>query len=272
VRQRSIAFIFIALFALPLPARPSKHVIIFADVTSSLSPDEMGRVASTTSEIIGALPPETRVAVYTIQIDPDAPPLTEGTLPRRGSHVDERVAGQRQLQEIRQSVSTAIIQQYCSINFNDPATRTQCANLQFVPKPQDDLRSCILGRLGKASRKIADAREAGATDIEVIFVSDMIEECERTPLRRRIRLTRASVAEERNKVPRYPPMPDLSGARITIVVPRATESSVRATTPDMRDLRDDWQAVLAACGAQMSTWRFESELPGRLQMPARTSR
>lgn len=272
MKQRSMTFIFIALFALPLLARPSRHAIIFADVTSSLSPDEMGRVVSTTSEVIGALPAETHVAVYTIQIDPEATPLKEITLPRRGSNIDERVAAQRRVQEFRQAVSTAIIQQYCAINFNDPATRTQCANLQFVPKPQDDLRSCILGRLEKASRKIADAREAGATDIEVIFVSDMVEECERTPLRRRVRLTRTSLAAETKNVPQYESLPNLAGASITIVVPRAAESSVRASTPDLRDLREYWRAVFAACHAEMSMWRFDSELPSRLKMTAHAAR
>src|SRR4051794_364646 len=65
----------IAVSAAPPPLHDPQVVVIFADVTSSLTIEQNKEVGELTKGIIVHLPPRTTYRVYMIQADPDDKPI-----------------------------------------------------------------------------------------------------------------------------------------------------------------------------------------------------
>src|SRR5215467_6995042 len=87
-------------------------------------------------------------------------------------------------------------------------------------------------------------------DPELIFISDMIEDCPSTPLGVNIQLDKQSPVRDIKLLNSYATPPDLSRLHLTIIVPTAkdTASVSLGQRPDPRDLESFWKAVFARCG------------------------
>lgn len=242
------------------PWRP-RTTLLFVDVTSSLTQLQIDRVIETSNAIIQGMRDGSTLYVYAIQSDPHAVPFREHQFVRAANR-SQRNRAHADLIRLKAEVSKEIFDLYCSINWNDERTKKACRERHVLPRPQNDLRSCILGTLTHISRKIEDLEDAKKGPVHVIYVSDMIEECERNPLGEMIKLTHRDLTSDVGNVAKFRSLPDFGGARITVIVPRALDEQRDSRLPSFDDLRSYWGAVFSKCNAD---WRFESEIPESLK-------
>jgi hypothetical protein len=242
--------------------RPSRArtTLLFVDVTSSLTQLQIDQVIETSGTIIQGMRGGTDLLVYAIQSDPHAPPFAEHHFIRPTNRA-ETYRAQAGMMRLQNEVSEDIFDLYCSINWNDERTKKACRNRQILPRPQSDLRSCILGTLTHVFRKVEDLKRAGKGPVDVIYVSDMIEECERNPLGRMIKLTHRDLRSDISEIPKFRGLPDLGRTRLTVIVPRGIEQQ-NPNMPDFDDLRSYWGEIFSRSNAD---WRFESEVPASLK-------
>lgn len=135
---------------------------------------------------------------------------------------------------------------------------------KFTPLPQEDLRSCILKRLGQAASKVNELRSIGITDVELVFVSDMIEECQITPLgHQMIRLTHTPLNVDVTAIRQFREHPGLGKARVTIIVPRSLygTSAERISRPDIDELEQYWRVVFSACNVGKNSFTLGPKFP-----------
>jgi len=245
----------------------TRTVLLFVDVTSSLTQVQIDRVIETAGTIIQGMRNGTTLFVYAIQSDSQATYFLkhEFTRPENLKKARQAKAARTALEH---EVGEDIFDLYCSINWNDERTKEACRNRQILPVPQNDLRSCILGTLTHISRKTADLNQAGKGPVHVIYVSDMIEECDRNPLGQMIKLTHPDLKPDVANIARFQTLPDLGGVRLTVIVPRTPAGQPDPRMPAFDDLRAYWGAIFAKCSAN---WRFESDVPEDLQ-PRASSR
>lgn len=244
----------------------ARTVLVFADVTSSLSTQESDRVGQLTAEVLESLPPGTYFAVYAIQADAEAPAFCDGQMPipRNSRERDDAIAGRKQLQGY---VKTRLADLYCSINWNDPKTQQQCRARKITPNPQEDLRSCVLRSLNHAAKAIANAESAQRGPVEIVFISDMIEECRETPFGSPVRLTRTSIRQQTEAAAKLSIPADLRNTRVTMVLPRVLNDSAGTPSshPMFGDVENFWKVVFTRAKADMSRWYFHTELPPRMR-------
>jgi hypothetical protein len=241
----------------------TRTVLLFVDVTSSLTQIQIDRVIETVGTIIQGMRNGTNLFVYAIQSDPQATTFRNHQF-ARPQNLKEAHRAEIERIALQHDVGEDIFDLYCSINWNDERTKEACRNRQILPSPQNDLRSCILGTLTHISRKIADLNHAGKGPVHVIYVSDMIEECDRNPLGQMIKLTHPDLKPDVANIERFQQLPDLGGVRLTVIVPRTPAGQPDPRMPAFDDLRAYWGAIFAKCNTK---WRFESDVPEDLQPP-----
>lgn len=251
----------------PQPPQMPRTVLIFADVTSSLSVRESDRVGELTAQALASLSPGTRFAVYAIQADAEAPAFIEGEMPvpRNSREREDAALGRLSLQA---QVKNGLADLYCSINWNDPETQEQCRTRRIIPRPQEDLRSCVLRSLRHASKAIQNAEESHGAPVEVVFISDMIEECRETPFGSAVRLTKTSIGKQTETAGDLS-FANLRRSRVTVVLPRVLndQQGRRADHPTSDKVETFWMVVFKRANADMSNWYFDTALPARLQPP-----
>jgi hypothetical protein len=239
--------------------------LVYADVTSSLRFSEVEDVARLTSSIVLALRPGTKYWIYPIQSDARHIPLFFGTVPATPETFRDRAPYLKKCKDFEDAVRAEIQRQYCLVNYPSGRRPVQCPPSSTATKAQIDNRSCILASIREAARRLDDYREVTRGSAEIIFVSDMIEECEATPSGGSVKLNRRDIRTEIAAVPNYRGLPDLHGSFVTVVIPYDEVATPEAKTsrPDGTQLEDYWRAVFKAAKADMSHFYFNTMLPRR---------
>jgi hypothetical protein len=212
---------------------PRRMVVLFVDVTRSLVEAERNVVAEQSSAILASLKPGTEFRVYPIQIETAVvAPIESGTVLIADNDLDQRP--RHQIRMAQEKVQSSIIQLY------------------GVSAAGTDNQSCILNSLqtaGEDFRRFRAAHEGRPLELDLIFVSDMIEECDHTPVGR-IELDKRDIAADIRRIQGMPCDSDLSDVRISVVVPATVglDSNVkRELRPDRKDRREFWTEVFKAC-------------------------
>ena len=262
--KRGIAIAVLLLAVFTLTACPEvetdreRVVIIFSDVTSSLLPSESNGVATLTCDILDSLPPGTRYFVYPIQIEPQKlEPIDEGTI----------VA-----EPIRTTADAVKAARRDKISHE---TKKLYDLIKSVKRPADgygspDNHTCILYTLQFAQDKFRQF-DQNNTDFDLIYISDMIEECNTTPMGRPISLGKRNISEAITLAQQTNLNLDLSYARVSMIVPATNDTYLVPGRPNVSDLRDFWKAILLHCGfteellKNNQKFYFSSGIPRHLQ-------
>jgi len=215
------------------PPDKERVVVIFSDVTSSLLKKESEQVASITCEIVDSLSPGTRYYVYPIQTEGQKlEPMYEGTVVAQDRATTKAVSDAR-----KKKLSEEIERLY------DLIRTTKRADAYGRP----DNHTCILYTLEYA-QKIFKQFDEKNTDFDLIYVSDMIEECNVTPMGKPIALTQSNISEAIKLARETNLNLDLSHARVSMIIPATDLTYTASGRPNSSQVLDFWEAILTHCG------------------------
>jgi hypothetical protein len=233
-----VLFILVCVCALLLaPVGCDREVrkrvaFIFCDVTNSLNKSESETVASITARVLNSLPPGTEYRIF---------PIQAATTRLAAINEDERVIPPKEEDEILQAERGKKRQE---------ALAVKLANLYRVTNTsRNDNRTCILNAIAFAGHQFRDFA-ADKFDHELIIVSDMLEECDDTPLRQQVDIRKGDITKEIELAGTFPEDFDLSHATINIITPATEETYVKyeaGTRPPMSQLREFWGIVFSRC-------------------------
>lgn len=216
-----------------LPPLKIPIVLVFCDVTNSLMPEEDKEVSLYAGAVIDHLPPRSEFALYPIQIEAQrAPLIAQGKVPILVSDKDRQdyeLTNAEREREIKDKIDAL----YKTVNRNSA-----------------DNRTCILNALAFANNHLKQYDPSKYT-FEIIFISDMIEECNNTPLpARRVKLNKHDIQTEVEQSKSFPTGLDLGSSRITIILPtaRVTVDVSQRRRPDVEQLKQFWINILNRCG------------------------
>src|SRR5262249_46064272 len=109
------------------------------------------------------------------------------------------------------------------------------------------------------------------TDFELVYVSDMIEECNETPLGQPISLVQTKMSEAIKLAEDTNLKLDLSNSNVSMIIPATNDTYKTRGRPNLSDLRKFWEATLLHCGFSKENlntgqkFYFASGLPLRFQ-------
>jgi hypothetical protein len=227
----------------PTPPQPDRLVVIFADVTSSLTDEQVKSVEAQVKQIITSLPLHTVVHVFSVGRDTE----TAKEVMVDASPVDETTTAKNKLDEWRATLATsvqeALEQLYKHRKETEPGT----------------LSSCITTAL----RRTASLAIRSTRQVDVFIVSDMIEECGTSLLGGRVSLMKPDIAPEIQRANDLTKQPvDLRRATITLVRPQYNViTKAQSNEPSAADLEIFWRALLAHCNTDQKRVFFGADVP-----------
>jgi len=232
--------------ALGNPRELPRTFVIFADVTRSLSEQEHASVSEKVQAVVNLMPPKATLFVFPILEDVQrAPAAYSGTLPdvqSTSDSVDFSVTKSRWKKEVAERLKAIVA---------GPATGRN--------------RTCISGALRKAQEVTIDASDT--RPVEIVIVSDMLEDCDDSLLGRKVSLEKWSIDAELKAIRAMPQQPllRLNGASVTILLPTVPTSQAATKRPAVHQLQDFWRAVLDRSGDRRDDFRLGTEIPQRLK-------
>lgn len=239
------------------PPHRERVVLIFSDVTSSLLQRESEQVATLTCNVLNSLPLGTRYYVYPIQIEAlKLEPMYEGRVMAHDRASTKVVNDAR-----KKKISEEITRLYGLIKTAKRA--------DDYGKP--DNHTCILYTLEFAQTIFKQFDEKN-TDFDLVYVSDMIEECNTTPMRRPISLGSKNMPEAIKLAKETDLNLNLSHARVSMIIPAASDATYTASgRPNPSDVQAFWEAILSRCGFSEDSvkdpqrFSFSSRIPRYLE-------
>jgi hypothetical protein len=219
----------------PAPAPPKSKppvILVFADVTDSLLTEERQVVHNAIHDIFDRAPEKSTIRVYPVVAVMDvAPPLINATIPFRtttGAHAIKQAADHRAA--LARRAVAALVEVERKV---DPR----------VPS------SCLSGALRRAANDILDLEER---PVDVVIISDMVEDCSHSIHGGRVALVRAGIRTEITAAMKLPsPYADLRKANVFFIYPAAVNSGLdlRRRSAPPQELQAFWTAVLSRCNA-----------------------
>jgi hypothetical protein len=234
-----------------------RALLIFCDVTSSLDVGELTTGARLAATIIQNAMPPVRYKVVPIMLNTDsiAPVLDEDVPPLIGAN---RAAYRKSLESLPAYLEEKLKAQYVDVN-NGPSA--------------DPNRSCIINSLERAAPFFNQYR-ANAKELDLVIISDMIEECRKSPYQQTIQLNRADIRNEIKTAQEKVNLPNLAGVRVILIIPSSSSADTgKHVRPPVRQLKEFWEAVFSQAGfppASMQNYEnfyFGSDLPDRYRKP-----
>jgi hypothetical protein len=229
--------------SVPTPALPERLVVIFADVTSSLTAEQVVSVQSHVEHIIEALPPRTTVYVFSIGRDTE----TAREIEHDATPIVDSEAAKNRLVQWRATFATQV---------RDDLERLHARRKDTEP---GTLSSCITTAL----RRAASLTTRSTRQVDIFIVSDMIEECETSLLGGQLTLMKRNIDEEIRHVTDLKSQPvSLRHATITIVRPQYNiHTSGQNEQPSAADLERFWRGLLVHCETDSKRVYFGADLP-----------
>jgi hypothetical protein len=123
-------------------------------------------------------------------------------------------------------------------------------------------RTCVSGALQKADAIIA-GRMRG---VEIVIISDMLEDCDESLAGGRLLLEKRSIDEELARAAALPAgaLLHLDGASVTAILPTVPTSREKRPHPPVATLKLFWRRILDHCGDVAENYSFDTEIPQRL--------
>jgi len=216
----------------------NRRIIIFQDITASLKTDETDEGSKIVNAIIDRAKPGTSVTVIPICENTELAPGVSWVVPQpNGFGADRQNAVLKDRAARKQQVAQ-----------NTALVRAQKRAVHSLHA------SCVSPGLYRA-RSLSRNRDPKKRYLtEVVFVSDMIEECQTSLLGQPIRLIRNVDKEfDRAKAlaaPNDPLMTD-PGFKVIVILPHSQSTSeLTDEYPVPRDLEDFWKRIFTRAGLQ----------------------
>lgn len=226
-------------------------VVMFCDVTNSLLKDENQNVAEHAAQFLKNFPDKAEVIVYPIHIQTQRMmPIIKWQIPVRTTSKDRILYGNELTRYVKHVVKE-IDTLYKEVN-----------KLQ----PQD--RSCIINTIETACRYFRQF-DVIKYRFELIYISDMFEECGQTPIKQTINM-RKDILMAKKQADMLPKSELLKNVHITVVLPTA-RSSITQSRPDINDVKQTWEIIFGHYGfpkqrfEDVSWFRMDSVFPERFQ-------
>jgi hypothetical protein len=223
--------------------------MILADVTKSLQKGEVEQVAKLTADVLDKFPDQTDYVIYPIHRETEKPTaIDEG----HGSAIkltpDDK-------ESRRKRIGDKITQQYDEINERQPTDRT-----------------CILNTLELADKHFrqvgSSSSEGKDACLELVVISDMIEQCALNAGNVRIDLKEQPTSEAISKLDAIAKFPNLARIHITIIIPTSEKATPYvADRPTLSSLETFWTAVFTRCGFKtedVENFNWLPSIPSRL--------
>jgi hypothetical protein len=255
-----LAVLFLVLTGCPpretAKPKPSPLYILFVDVTLSLADNQQQSIHAVLGNLFTGMPAGSRVVVYPITDDvAGTGRLLAGELPL----LDGTTGGKLKVSEAREAMRLLVSNELSALVAKMPSERLHA--------------SCITSALQVAADVMRS--EAEGAEVEIVFVSDMLEYCEQSivPARNRpsgrepIRLEKSDIAAEiklASSVPGTEVLADLRGARVTIIQPPLGYGRRATQVPPHHQLVAFWRAILDRCRDRKEEFNFGTEVPRRL--------
>jgi hypothetical protein len=213
-------------------------VLIFADVTNSLVSEENKEVSRLAARVLDSLTGGTQYAIYPILRETQRPSLI-----KKGEiYLDADAEVNRAAKKARQKELADIIENLYTTTNNFPNSTSSNGK-------EDENRTCILNTLGFAENYFSQYKDSSKYDLQLIFISDMIEECNSTPLNRRIKMDKENISEEIDLAQKCDISLNLSNVNITIIIP-STPNTAKVSAgrrPSREHLMQFWSNIFRHC-------------------------
>lgn len=232
----------------------AQHVyIVFIDLSLSLNDIQNNSQSQLLDQVVRGMSGGSRLIAFPIgeKVVPLGP-LFDVTLPR-GDNATDRV----RLRKIRQTLTPRLLATVSSAR--------ETLKTGTVLK-----HTCISDALRQASHEVRDMKSAGVGEIEIVFVSDMLEDCPTSLLGRPVTLEKPDIRPEislARSVPEHGLLLDLRKSRVTMLLPPLALAEPKTPRPPEYDVEAFWRAVLDHCNDERQAFRFGTVVPERLRNP-----
>jgi hypothetical protein len=210
----------------PKAAPPTTVMLMVVDVSSSLSPSQIQQVADNANLILDSMPASTKFAIYPLQPNWNLPIAMEtGETGGKPDTFERRILKKKNRRE----------------------TILKTAE-DFRSRPEGRV-SCIVDVLPFAQRYFGQY-DPKRYEFELVFLSDMIENCSSSLLGRKVDLTIDYPSDGLETRVIFRDRIDLSNVNVTVIIPTSSEFSAGATRrePRFEDLERFWRRLFASCG------------------------
>jgi hypothetical protein len=228
---------------------PMTIALVFADVTSSLDEKQREQIAKLTADAIDDMPVGAEVTLYPIHMAMQRPKpiLDPFTVP--AIRPMQRRAWKLYKEKRRNQIRENIANLYREVNAS----------------PTIDKRTCILDAIVFAGNYFKSRKEPG--DRILVIASDMLEECNNTPLQSAIRLNKAVISQEIKAAARFPASLGLSKVRIVLLLPSDNPGKQPYPRPRDEFLIEFWNTIFAKAtgNPQISPDWYVGRLPDWLK-------
>lgn len=234
----------------------TKAVLIFCDVTSSLNRNEIEKVTEIASTTLDELPEGSYYSLFPININSDRPSLMlKGTVPVLDNKRPSEKAGYEELKNRRKIfIKEKIDSLYTKINPIQPTNR-----------------SCILNTIPFIQNYRARylQNHTATFDFRVLYISDMIEDCDNTILGRPIHLDSLNISSEISMIDSFDFKFDLSLVNIEVIIPPgiytkpdSIKKNQGSTNPPRElDLQKYWGKFFEKCNANFIWYEWAGPKP-----------
>lgn len=231
-----------------------KAMVILVDVTSSLTEGQHESSKRVVQEIIRGCRTLDSFRIYPIHQDPQRSTAIAYNVLHPVSNTGERLQRERELARQSREVAEYLDYLYERVNQDGAPER----------------RSCIIESLQLPPQVFEDLDRSRFDSLEVILVSDMIEDCPRSPFSAAVDLDTRDISRQIDIVRREGSRLScsLEDIAVTVVLPPALDaltSSSQQRRPPVAELREFWRLLLENCGVagEPESFRFSSEIPDR---------
>lgn len=230
-------------------AEPTVLALVFCDLTGSMDSSSVRMSAEAVANILLSLPPGSQFEIFPIDFSGRIAPIegtTEGK-PKKPSEVG-KIKALNKDQAIR--VGNQLLDLY---------------GRKFAPHPSRN--SCIVQTLELADAifKQYRAKADQEYEFEIVYVSDMLEDCVNSSLGAASFET-ASFSDVMKEVSHFEPKVDIGFARLSIIIPaRPYVENTRSSLTDAQ-LKEVWEKIFRKVGFdddKISEWNFLSTVPAR---------
>jgi hypothetical protein len=226
-----------------------RQIVMFHDISNSLAADQVQAGKKIIDDIIDHVPAGTDLVVIPICENTDRAPEQRWTVPAPPGVRREDAS---RVREARDAFKKRIADNEDAIRLRTKATRTRYA-------------SCISPALRRAETEMQAVNAPDGTD--VIFVSDMIEQCRDSILGQPVQLLAGARFQEANALLQTDHRLLSLPLQMRVFVMRPTAISTAAWPPDhppSNELRDFWQHLFNRCGLPAQRVRWDVNAPGYL--------
>jgi hypothetical protein len=129
------------------------------------------------------------------------------------------------------------------------------------------LHTCISDAFRQAAQTVSQKQPL--EDVEIVIVSDMLEDCSDSLLGGKLTLEKENIAAEIRRAARIPKdtlLIDLRGTPVIAVLPASGVSALRIRQPPIDDVRRFWRAVLDHCNDDPNSFSLQTSLPQELEV------